>query len=109
MVTAGSMRILPNGAAVTLRSTETTAFSVSLLGRGAGRYGRRRCGVGTLAPRGRTSTIDPEESSAAGAKPAPRNATSTSAIGAGDTATVGARTRSGSFSADTATAWASNV
>ncbi|CLL87842.1 Uncharacterised protein [Mycobacterium tuberculosis] len=110
MVTAGSTRTLANGAAVTSRSTATTAFNASLLGLGGGRYGRRRCGVGTRAPRVRTSTTAPVESSAAGAKPAPRNVTRTSDIGAGDTATVGARARSASPSASgAATTWASSV
>ena len=48
----------------------------------------------TRAPRARMSTMAPVESSAAGAKPAFRSAASTSAIGACDTATVGASSRS---------------
>lgn len=52
----------------------------------------------------------PVESSAAGAKPAARNAASTSPMGAGDTATVGARVRSATSSAaGAATAWASSA
>ena len=66
--------------------------------------------LATRGPRGRTSTMAPEESSAAGAKPAARNAVSTSPIGAGDTATVGARGRNCTSSvAGAATACASSA